>query len=90
MKNIPRFIFLQTGIEDCGETCNDFDSLNMVSWCAKSIYSDDLQYISVDFILARIKELQTDIKKYTVVDSDTIYNFNLISAKISELKKLLK
>jgi hypothetical protein len=58
MKNQPNKIFLQTGLEDCGETCSDFDELYMVSWCANKIYSDDLEYISSNFIRAEIDKLK--------------------------------
>ena len=80
MKNIPNRIYLQTGLEDNGETCSNFEELDMVSWCTDKIYSDDLQYISVDFILSRIKELETD--KY--IDSEHK------KQRIKELKNLLK
>lgn len=80
MKNIPKIIFLQTGMEDCGETCSDFDELDMVTWCSDNVYSDDLEFISVDFILSRIKELKGD--KY--IDSEHR------SQRIKELKNLIK
>ena len=62
MKNKPKFIYLQTGLEDNAEICEDFNDLqtDCITWCADEIYKDDLKYISVDFILARIKELETE------------------------------
>lgn len=79
------------GLEE-EDSVEDFNNLerDFVTWESNQIYSDDLQFISVDFIFSRIKELETEIKKHTVIDDDTIYNFNLISAQISELKRLLK
>lgn len=80
MKNKPKFIYLQTGLKDCGETCSDFDELDMVSWCADEIYSDDLKYISVDFIFSRIHELKRDV----YIDGEHKRQ------RIKELKNLLK
>ena len=50
MKNKPKFIYLQTGLEDNAEMCEDFNELSGISWCDESVYSDDLQFISCDFI----------------------------------------
>lgn len=90
MKNIPNRIFLQTGLEDYGETCSDFKDLqtDCITWCADKIYKDDLEYISVDFILAKIEELKN--KKYNLTDTDEIYNFNMNSTIINTLKNLIE
>lgn len=80
MRNQPKFIYLQTGLEDNAEMCDDFNELDGISWCADKIYKDDLQFISVDFILARIKELETD--KY--IDSEHK------KQRVKELKNLVK
>lgn len=85
MKNQPKFIYLQTGLEDCGETCSDFDELDMVSWCTDKIYSDDLQYISVYFIFSRIKELETELD-----NENSIYPEHNCKVIINELKNLSK
>ena len=82
MKNIPKRIYLQTALEQYGETCEDFNDLNegLMSWCSDKIYSDDLTFISVDFILARIKELEKD----PYIDDE--YRKH----RIKELKNLIK
>lgn len=56
MKNKPKFIYLQTGLADNAEMCEDFNDLqtDCITWCADNIYSDDLRYISIDFIFAEI------------------------------------
>lgn len=62
MKNKPKFIFLQMGLEE-ENSVEDFNSLYLdcVTWETEQIYSDDLQFISIDFILERIKELERDV-----------------------------
>lgn len=85
MKNIPKRVFLQTGMEDCGELCDDFDELDMVTWCSDNVYSDDLEFISVDFISARIKEL----KQQRLPLSNSIEMDNELSIRINELKKYI-
>lgn len=85
MKNIPKIIFLQTGMEDCGESCDDFDELDVVTWCSDNVYSDDLEFISVDFISARIKEL----KQQRLLLSNSIEMDNELSIRINELKKYI-
>lgn len=85
MKNIPHKIYLQTGLENNAEMCDDFNELDGISWCADKIYKDDLQYISVDFIFSRIKELETE---YYSENSISI-RMN-IASKIEELKTLIK
>ena len=81
MKNKPKFIFLQMGLEKEGSV-EDFNNLerDFVTWESNQIYADDLKYISVDFIFSRIKELETD--KY--IDSEHK------KQRIKELKNLLK
>lgn len=85
MKNIPKKIFLQTGLEEYGETCEDFETLSNLSWCSDKIYSDDLTFISVDFILARIKELESEME-----NEDSSFSFADCKFRISELKNLIK
>jgi hypothetical protein len=87
MKNIPNRIYLQTGLEDNGETCDDFDNLqtDCVSWCADKIYEDDLEFISVSFISRRIKELETELN-----DENSIYSEASCRFRIDELKKLIQ
>jgi hypothetical protein len=85
MKNQPKFVYLQTGLEECGETCSDFDELDMVSWCADKIYSDDLKYVSVFSVLARIKELEKEIE-----NEDSVYSEASCRFRIDELKNLIK
>jgi hypothetical protein len=89
MKNIPNKIYLQVGLEE-EFSVEDFNSLerDFVTWESNQIYSDDLQFISVDFILARIKELEN--KKFNTTTKDGLYNFNITSSVISELKNLIK
>lgn len=62
MKNIPKFIYLQAGLEDNTEMCEDFNELSGISWCVDKIYSDDLSFISVSFLHEKIKE-QIKIKE---------------------------
>ena len=88
MKNTPNKIYLQTALEDNGETCEDFKELSNVSWADEKIYCDDLEFISVDFILRRIKELEE--QKFDTTTKDGQYNFNLTSTVINELKNLIK
>ena len=80
MKNKPKFIYLQIGLEEEGSV-EDFNSLYLdcVTWETEQIYSNDLQFISCDFILARIKELEKD--KY-IGSQDK-------KQRIKELKNLL-
>lgn len=85
MKNIPNRIYLQTALEEYGETCEDFNELSNLSWCSDKIYSDDLTFISVDFILARIKELEAEIE-----NEDSEYSIPSCRFAIKELKNLIK
>lgn len=43
MKNIPRKIFLQ--VDEKGETPDDFNELEGVTWCEDRINDNDLEYI---------------------------------------------
>ena len=54
MKNQPTKIYLNVGAD--GE-CQDFEELVGVSWSDSRINDDDLEYISVSSVLARIEEL---------------------------------
>lgn len=87
MKNQPKFIYLQTGLEEYGETFEDFEELdsNLISWRADKIYSDDLEYISVFSVLARIKELEE--KLIPKISTQTRVT---IMYTINELKQLIK
>lgn len=81
MKNKPKFIYLQMGLEE-EDSVGDFNTLarDFITWEDHQIYSDDLQFISVDFIFSRIKELEKD----TYIDEDHKRQ------RIKELKNLLK
>jgi len=57
MKNQPNRIYLNIGAD--GE-CQDFEELVGVSWCEDRINDDDLEYISVSSVLARIEELKQE------------------------------
>lgn len=74
MKNIPNKIYLTIGSNE------DFEELREVSWCERKIYEDDLQFVSVSSILARIKELEKDV----YIDA------NDKKHKIKELKNLIR
>jgi hypothetical protein len=86
MKNIPKHIYLQVGLEKEGSV-EDFNSLatDFVTWESEQIFPDDLQFISVDFILARIKELEEKLtpKISTQTRATIIFTIN-------ELKQLIK
>lgn len=86
MKNIPKFIFLQMGLEE-ENSVEDFNSLHSdcVTWETEQIYSDDLKFISVDSILARIKELEDDY-----ISEPTTFIRAYIRVEINALKNLLK
>lgn len=87
MKNQPDKIYLQLGLEDNGETCEDFNELHDISWCSDKVYSDDLEYISVDFILRRIKELEIQLINTNPKRKETVLRRQEV---INELKNLLK
>ena len=82
MKNIPKFIYLQAGLEQYGESCEDFNELDNISWCVDKIYGDDLKFISVDLISAQIEKLEMEL-----VDSKDKVG---LTRAIVELRKLIK
>lgn len=84
MKNIPTKIFLQMGLEET-DSVEDFNMLerDFVTWESNQIYSDDLQFISVGFIFARIMEL----KKEFITPNYSDYS---CKTRIDELENLLK
>jgi hypothetical protein len=45
MKNIPKVIYLQ--IDADGETPEDFNELDGVSWCTEKINENDLEFRAV-------------------------------------------
>ena len=81
MKNIPQKIYLQTALEEYGETCEDFNELSDLSWCSDKVFNDDLEFISVDFILAEIDKL----KDY----ANSSDEYEKVEFAINILKKLL-
>lgn len=85
MKNQPKSIYLIVGAD--GES-KDFEELVGVSWCEDKINDDDLGYLSFSFIFARIKELEN--RNYDTMSADGVYNFNMDSNIINELKQLIK
>jgi hypothetical protein len=82
MKNQPKKIYLNIGAD--GE-CQDFEELVGVSWSDSRINDDDLEYISVSSVLARIKELE--IERDNEESSFSAFDCNV---RISELKNLIK
>ena len=86
MKNSPKKIFLQMGLEET-DSVEDFNMLerDFVTWESSQIYSDDLQFISVDFIFARIKELEAELN-----NEDSIYSEHSCRVRIDELENLIK
>lgn len=89
MKNEPNKIFLQTALKEYGETFEDFNELDesLMSWCSDKIYEDDLQYISSNFISARIKELEIRLINTNPKRKETVLRRQEV---IDELKNLLK
>lgn len=81
MKNIPQKIFLQTGLEDNAEICEDFNELSDISWCADKIYSDDLEFISVSYLLA-------EIHKMYIAETPTKENVTSVAVKLLTLEKI--
>lgn len=61
MKNIPNRIYLQIGLKENGESCNDFKELSNVSWCSDKIYEDDLEFISVKHLKESTNSLKLDL-----------------------------
>jgi hypothetical protein len=57
IKNQPNKIYLNIGAD--GE-CQDFEELVGVSWCEDRVNDDDLEFISVSSVLARIEELKQE------------------------------
>jgi len=51
---------------------------------------DELGYISVSIILARIKELKDKNSQCTIINDETLENFNLRNVAINELENLIK
>ena len=82
MKNIPNKIPLVLGAAGGVE---DFKTLQDVTWCSDKIYDDDVEFISVDFISARIKELESEIE-----NEDSEYSITNCRFAIKELKNLIK
>lgn len=86
MRNIPNRVYLQIGLEKEGSV-EDFNSLatDFVTWESEQIFPDDLQFISVDFILARIKEIEDELN-----NEESSFNRNFLNIQISTLKDILK
>jgi hypothetical protein len=82
MTNQPNKIYLNIGAD--GE-CQDFEELVGVSWSDSRINDDDLEYISVSSVLARIKELEAEVE-----NEDSVYSEASCRFRISELKNLIK
>ncbi len=82
MKNEPEKIYLVVGAD--GE-CEDFEELVGVSWCENRINDDDLEYLSLNFISRRIKELEEEL-----VYEDSTFDRNIINIQINTLKNLIK
>ena len=82
MKNIPDKIHLVLGV---GSGVEDFKTLQDVTWCSDKIYDDDLSFISVSSILARIKELEAEIE-----NEGSGYSIVNCRFAIKELKNLIK
>lgn len=84
MKNKPKFVYLQTGVGHKIDNFNELDR-DFVTWSADKIYSNDLQFLSVDFILARIKEIEEELK-----NEDSSFDRKILNIQISTLKNILK
>jgi aldehyde:ferredoxin oxidoreductase len=85
MKNKPEKIYLNLGTNGGVE---DFKTLSEVTWCEDRVNDDDLEFISVSSILARIKELEN--LKFNTTEKSGVDNFNTNSSIINELKNLIK
>lgn len=83
MKNTPNKIYLNHGSD-----ANDFNELTEVTWCKDRVHKNDLEFISVDFILARIEGLK-ELRK-NKLDSGIFGDDDLLRGAIAELVKLLK
>lgn len=82
MKNVPNKIHLVLGADGGVE---DFKTLSEVTWCEDRINENDLCYISVSSILARIKELETEFD-----NSNSSFSTGGIIQRLSELENLIK
>lgn len=82
MKNIPNKIYLVLGTDSGVE---DFKTLQDVTWCSNKIYDDDLEFLSISSISARIKELEAEIE-----NEDSEYSIVSCRFAIKELKNLIK
>jgi len=81
MKNQPNKIWITNRSKT-----DDFDVLQYgASWTDSFPDDEDIAYISVDFILQRIKELETEIE-----NEDSIYSEVSCRFRIDELKNLIK
>ena len=85
MKNKPEKIYLNLGTNGGVE---DFKTLSEVTWCEDRVNDDDLEFISVSSILARIKELER--RQFDTTDKTGMNLFNINSCVINELKNLIK
>lgn len=85
MKNVPNKIYLQIGV---GHDIEDFNELDkdFITWSSDMIYNDDLQFISVDFILARIKELEIRLINTNPKRKETVLRRQEV---IDELRNLI-
>lgn len=70
------------------DSVEDFNTLerDFVTWESNQIYNDDLQFISVDFILARIESLK---QQRLMLDNSLEYD-NDLRVIIKELTDLIK
>lgn len=48
MKNVPKTIYLQTGVEESEAPYTDFKQCSEVTWCADSINPTDIVYVLKD------------------------------------------
>ncbi len=80
MKNQPNRVYLNIGAD--GE-CKDFEELVEVTWSDSRINNDDLCYISVSSVQARIEELKQE--RMLPHEQD-----DLLRGAIYELTNLLK
>lgn len=72
------------------DSVKDFNTLerDFVTWESNQIYNDDLQFISVDFILARIKELEDNREIY--IKNGSLRTAYENTCLIDELKNLIE
>jgi hypothetical protein len=81
-------IYIHTENEEYG-VFSDLKS-GLVSWSDDRNSDSDLEFISVNLILARIKELEDINNRCTIIDENSIHNFNIMSVQINQLKNLIK